>query len=162
LRSFEARLAAMVRASRVANTPLAVLALDVDHLKSLNDAHGHLAGAEAVRTVGHIIAECVPEDAVACRYGGDEFVVAAPRLSESAAHYLADRIRQAVFAASPVLAGLPFPVRTLSVSVGVASRAVDADGASRTDADIGEELFCAADDALYRAKRQGRNHVCVS
>lgn len=162
LRSFEARLAAMVRTSRAEETPLAVLAFDVDHLKSLNDAHGHLAGAEAVRTVGHIIGERVPQEAVACRYGGDEFVVAVPRCSAPAAHHLADNIRQAVFAASPVLAGLPFPVRTLSVSVGVVSRLIDADVPSSSDADVGEELFCAADVALYQAKKRGRNHVCVS
>jgi len=162
LRSFEDKLARLVRASRAEKSPVAVLALDVDHLKSLNDAHGHLAGAEAVRTVGHIIAECLPDDAVACRYGGDEFVVAVPRCSESGARRVADDIRQAVFDASPVLTGVPFPVRTLSVGVGVVSQVVGADGARRSDAAIGEELFCAADAALYQAKKYGRNHVSVS
>ncbi len=79
LRSFELRLLAMVRASRAARTPLALLVLDVDRLKSLNDRYGHLAGAEAVRTVGHIIGQRLPSDAVGCRYGGDEFVVAVPQ-----------------------------------------------------------------------------------
>ena len=69
LRSFEMRLLAMVRASRAGRTPLALLVLDVDRLKSLNDRYGHLAGAEAVRAVGHIIGQRLPSDAVGCRYG---------------------------------------------------------------------------------------------
>jgi diguanylate cyclase (GGDEF)-like protein len=162
LRSFEDLLAGLVRSSRAENAPLALLALDVDRLKSLNDAHGHLAGAEAVRTVGHIIAGHLPDDAVACRYGGDEFVIAVPRCSESAAHRVAEEIRQSVFGTSPVLAGLPFPVQTLSVSVGVISQVVSAGGALRSDAEIGEDLFSAADAALYRAKKSGRNLVCAS
>ena len=64
--------------------PSALLVLDVDRLKDLNDRYGHLTGAEAVRTVGHLIAQRLPPDAVACRYGGDEFVVAVPQLPDVA------------------------------------------------------------------------------
>jgi diguanylate cyclase (GGDEF)-like protein len=162
LRSFERRLAAMVRACRDASVPLAVLVLDVDRLKSLNDAHGHLAGAEAVRTVGRIIAHHVPPDAVACRYGGDEFVIALPRCNETGGRALADTVRHAVHGTAPVLAGLPFPVRTLSISVGVASHAFESRSGCPVDAEPGKELFLAADRALYQAKQLGRNHVCVA
>ena len=78
LRSFEAQLITMLRGVRAAQAPLSLLVLDVDRLKSLNDRYGHLTGAEAVRTVGHILASRLPRDAVACRYGGDEFVVGIP------------------------------------------------------------------------------------
>src|SRR4029079_15874255 len=78
LRSFEARFIAMIREPRETNAPLSVLMLDVDKLKALNDAHGHLTGAEAVRTVGHYLAARLGERDIACRYGGDEFVVALP------------------------------------------------------------------------------------
>jgi PleD family two-component response regulator len=64
LRSFELRLRALVREARAGRTPLVLLVLDVDRLKSLNDRYGDLAGAEAVRTVGHIIGEQLPPDAV--------------------------------------------------------------------------------------------------
>jgi diguanylate cyclase (GGDEF)-like protein len=161
LRSFEQRLARMVGECRQARAALAVMVLDVDRLKSINDAHGHLAGAEAVRTIGHIVGEQVPARAVGCRYGGDEFVVAIPRCSEAEAWAAADDIRHAVQTMAPVLAGMPFPARTLSVSVGVARRAFDGREGFSTDAEIGEELFNAADGALYRAKELGRNHVCV-
>jgi diguanylate cyclase (GGDEF)-like protein len=162
LRSFEDRLATIVRASRTAKSSLALLVLDVDLLKSLNDAYGHLAGAEAVRTVGHIIAAQVPDDAVACRYGGDEFVIALPRCTSAGARAVADQLRDAVYATAPVLAGVRFPARTLSISVGVASRAFNSRTDPRSDAELGEELFRAADGALYQAKERGRNHVCVA
>lgn len=159
LRSFEDKLAMMVRACRETRCALALLVIDVDRLKSLNDVHGHLAGAEAVRTVGQIIAAIVPSDAVACRYGGDEFVVAVPRHSEAQARRVADQIMHAVYAATPVLAGLPFPRKTLSVSVGVACRAFDSSPQAGNDTQLGEALFRSADAALYQAKARGRNYV---
>jgi diguanylate cyclase (GGDEF)-like protein len=159
LRSFEERLASMVRSCREARNPLALLVIDVDNLKSLNDAYGHLAGAEAVRTVGHIIAAVTTPETVACRYGGDEFVVAVSRCTEAEARHLADQIRHAVHTTAPVLADMPFPRRTLSVSVGVACCAFDSGTRSGGDIQLGEELFRSADAALYQAKAHGRNHV---
>jgi diguanylate cyclase (GGDEF)-like protein len=161
LRSFEIKLAAIVRACRESHTMVALLVVDLDRLKSLNDVHGHLAGAEAVRTVGHIIGARTPPDAVACRYGGDEFAIALPRHTPSLVRELADDFRQHVNDAAPVLAGIPFRRGTLSISVGVACEtpATDAD---RTDAEAGEALFKRADAALYRAKQGGRNGVFVA
>jgi len=162
LRSFEARLAVMVRAARHSATPMAMLVLDVDHLKALNDAHGHLAGAEAVRLVGHTLARCLPADAVACRYGGDEFAIAIASCEDTRASAIAEELRRSVHALEPVLAGVRFPIRTLSISVGIAC--LDDAGAgppasSEGDALTGEALFKAADEALYVAKKRGRNRV---
>jgi len=162
LRSFEARLAVMVRAARESGTPMAMLVLYVDRLKALNDAHGHLAGAEAVRLVGRTLATCLPPDAVACRYGGDEFAVAIASCTEARARAIAEHLRGSVQALEPVLAGIHFPVRALSISVGMASLdAVDAASPASPDGEAraGEALFAAADEALYVAKRQGRNRV---
>jgi diguanylate cyclase (GGDEF)-like protein len=159
LRSFEAQLAALVRAPGAGTAPVSLLVADVDRLKALNDRHGHLTGAEAVRTVGQIIAVSVPQDAVACRYGGDEFVIALPGRDERGALEIADQLCRAVHAAAPVLAGVRFPAGTLSISVGVACRAPLEPSPPEDAAAAGETLFCAADAALYAAKQAGRNGV---
>jgi diguanylate cyclase (GGDEF)-like protein len=165
LRSFEARLATMVRAAREARASIALLVLDVDRLKSLNDQYGHLTGAEAVRTVGHVIGERLPRDAIACRYGGDEFVIAILRCTPSIVHQVADSLCRAVRANAPVLAGRPFAAGTLTISVGGTcasfGRGDPTHAMSRRDIETGEALFRAADAALYRAKARGRNQVCV-
>ena len=165
LRSFEARLTAMVRASRETHGGLAMLVLDVDRLKSLNDEYGHLAGAEAVRTVGHVIGRRIPADAVACRYGGDEFAIAIPQCTPFLLHRVADELRSAVHETAAVLAGRWFAPGTLSISVGAAyaspGHGAVAGDSLRRDVDAGEALFRAADTALYRAKANGRNQICV-
>jgi diguanylate cyclase (GGDEF)-like protein len=166
LRSFEARLATLVRVSRATQSPLSLLVLDIDRLKSLNDQYGHLTGAEAVRTVGGLIGERLPPGAVACRYGGDEFVIAIPRCSSFLAHRAADALCRAVHDCAPLLAGRAFAAGTLSISVGGAcvsfERATGSGAWPARDVETGESLFRAADAALYRAKARGRNQVCVA
>ena len=166
LRSFEARLAIMVRTSRETQAPLAMLVADVDRLKLLNDRFGHLTGAEAVRTVGHVIGRQLPPDAVACRYGGDEFVIAIPHCTPFLAHQVADDLCRAVRETAPQLSGRWFEAGTLSISVGAAwaafDRSIPVDSMSPPDVEAGESLFRAADAALYRAKASGRNRVCLA
>jgi len=165
LRSFELELRGIVANARSTRAPVSLLVLDVDRLKSLNDEHGHLAGAEAVRAVGRIIADQLPADAVACRYGGDEFVVALPHTTASGAQRIADDLRRAVEACAPVLAGIRFPKGRLSISVGIACRSFDARmhaTGTRADDDESEALFPAADAALYAAKNGGRNQVQIA
>ena len=165
LRSFEARITPMVRAFRMAGLPIAMLVLDLDRLKSLNDAHGHLAGGEAVRAIGHVLAARLPPDAVACRFGGDEFAVAIPDCTTVWAEAIADDIRVAVKALAPELAGVAFPAGTLSVSVGVACLLFAIDDAvpssEAADAATSEALFRAADRSLYSAKEHGRDRVSL-
>jgi diguanylate cyclase (GGDEF)-like protein len=162
LRSFELALKGMMRAARTTRTPLSLMVLDVDRLKSINDQHGHLAGAEAVRTVGHLIAAVIPAPGVACRYGGDEFVVALP-IAAAEARQVADDLRRTVLAQAPALAGVQFPRRTLSVSIGLASRPQDEAWTMthpvKDENEESEALFRAADEALYLAKNGGRNRV---
>lgn len=166
LRAFEQRLRPLVRSSRRAGTPLSLLVLDLDDLKSLNDRLGHLAGAEAVRTVGHIIKSHLPPEAVACRYGGDEFVVALPGQLTSDAARTASAIMGSVRETAPVLAGIELQTGTLSISIGVAGMdggiSNGSGGAGQDDDRVGEALFRAADAALYQAKRNGRGRVCVA
>ena len=164
LRSFEARLSRLVREARERQERLAMLVLDVDRLKSLNDSYGHLTGAAAVRTVGQIVAQRLPARGIACRYGGDEFAIAIPQCSPSEAHRVADDIRTAVNAQAPLLDQRRFSAGTLSVSIGtVCATFAGAAIASQTlsDEDIGEALFKKADTVLYRAKLGGRNRVAT-
>ena len=167
LRSFEACLVNLVRSAESAGSSLAMLVLDVDRLKSINDVHGHLAGAEAVRTVGGVLASRLPPDAVACRYGGDEFAVALPGHTVEQALQVAGELRQSVAAVAPLLAGISFRQGTLSISVGVAClerqpRRRPGIAVATSPQISGEVLFKAADDALYHAKRDGRNRVTVA
>jgi diguanylate cyclase (GGDEF)-like protein len=134
----------------------------VDRLKSLNDQFGHLTGAEAVRTVGHIIGRHLPPDAVACRYGGDEFVIAIPHCTPFLARQIADNLCRAVRDTEPVLSGRWFKAGTLSISVGASWTSFDRSSPQAIvvgDVEAGESLFRAADTALYRAKASGRNRV---
>jgi diguanylate cyclase (GGDEF)-like protein len=164
LRSFEARLTAMIHTARLTGGSLWMLVLDLDRLKSLNDTFGHLTGAEAVRHVGHILGSHLPADAVACRYGGDEFAVSLAGRTEADVRAIANDLCRTVNASTPVLAGKPFPAATLSISVGVAHRSWAAGEAVNTETEdkAGEALFRAADSALYGAKSRGRNQVFIA
>jgi diguanylate cyclase (GGDEF)-like protein len=156
LRSFESKLLATVKRAQARRTLVSMLVLDVDRLKEINDVHGHLAGAEAVRKVGHIIGRGLDGSAVACRYGGDEFAILLSESDTRASLATAERLRKAVENHAPVLAGRRFPSGTLTISVGIADYLPEV---SREPELIGEELFRAADHALYQAKRDGRNRL---
>jgi diguanylate cyclase (GGDEF)-like protein len=173
LRSFETEISRLIHAVRLSGGSMSMMVLDLDRLKSLNDTHGHLTGAEAVRHVGHVLATHLPSDAVACRYGGDEFVVAIPRGSDAEAVAIAERLCRTVNDSAPTLAEKHFSAGTLSISVGVAHRKWIARGLGarprvndqlerRSDDRAGETLFRAADAALYAAKRRGRNQVFLA
>lgn len=149
LRSFESLSRALIERQRLSRGSVAMLSLDVDHLKRLNDTYGHLTGADAVKHVGSVIARVLPVDAHACRYGGDEFAIVMPEHDGEAAVW-ATLIQQALLASAPVLDNKPFPAGTLSVSIGHSSLVVDAQSAT---AALFTELFRRADDVLYANKR---------
>jgi diguanylate cyclase (GGDEF)-like protein len=129
--------------------PVAVLVIDIDHFKAYNDHYGHLAGDACLRRAGTLMAEALRGGDLLCRYGGEEFVVVLPDLEEEAALLVAERLRRAVEAAAEPHLGLG-PGRTLSVSIGAAA-ALPRPGGSA------QELIDRADQALYAAKRAGRN-----
>ena len=161
LRGFDAMLMPIMRIASQSATPITLVVLDVDRLKSINDTHGHRAGADAVRSVGQIVGAWLPDGAFGCRFGGDEFVVALPGHDVPLARETAECLRAAVHATAPVLAGVPFPPGTLSVSVGLACRTRFDERSRGSDmhAEMAETLFHAADQALYAAKTAGRNQI---
>lgn len=128
--------------------PLAVLMLDIDYFKAVNDSHGHDAGDEALRQVADTLRAISRMSDVVCRYGGEEFLVIAPDTSLDGALQLAERMRSAVAQRKLALATQTIKLTT---SIGVA---VKGDGIASA-----ERLLKAADEALYRAKQYGRNRV---
>jgi diguanylate cyclase (GGDEF)-like protein len=130
--------------ARRGHRPLGVLMLDIDHFKKINDTHGHLVGDAVLAELAAIVRRSTREADVAARYGGEEFAVIVHETPLDGAMRLAGRIRAAVERAV-------FPNQLhVTVSVGVACT----DDAGRFD-----ELFEAADAALYEAKGMGRNQV---
>jgi diguanylate cyclase (GGDEF)-like protein len=149
LRSFEALAAEMIDRQRSDGGSVSMLSLDVDHLKQLNDTYGHLTGADAVKHVGKVIGATLPANAVGCRYGGDEFAIALPEANSIQIAALAERIEHGVAMSSPTLDGRPFPAKTLSVSIGWATSAVDSVPTSA----LFERMFRVADEVMYANKR---------
>jgi len=127
------------------NTQVSLILLDLDHLKRINDTHGHRSGDRTLRHVAEIIKTSVRDVDVCARYGGEEFVVILPQCERESAIVVADRIREAI-ASTPVQ-----KVGQVTASIGVASYP--------TGAKNKEELIEMADRAMYLAKAAGRNRV---
>ncbi|MCI1050264.1 MULTISPECIES: sensor domain-containing diguanylate cyclase [unclassified Stenotrophomonas] len=134
-------------ALQVQGIPFAILALDIDRFKSINDSHGHDVGDAAIVHIADQMRRYSRDSDILCRAGGEEFLLLLPGISTDSARQAGERLRQHI-------ADHPFePVGTITVSLGVAhfpSFHVDAEQALRL-----------ADKALYMAKEQGRNRVVV-
>jgi diguanylate cyclase (GGDEF)-like protein len=131
------------------NATLAVLMLDVDRFKLLNDSFGHDAGDAVLREVTECLKQSVRTEDVVCRYGGEEFVIILPEIDESLALERANKIRAAVNSLNIQFKGQS--MRKISISVGLA---MYPDHANSSD-----DLIRLADAALYEAKHAGRNQV---
>jgi two-component system cell cycle response regulator len=156
-RYLQARLMEELARARRQGSSLVCLLIDLDHFKSINDEHGHLAGDLALKEVALRVNSQVRSSDAAARYGGDEFVVLLPDATVTQARGLAERIRETV-AATPLEVS-PGVDRQLSVSIGMAAVAPTSQDTDLKS--VAERLFSAADAALYRAKQAGRNRVEV-
>ena len=147
-REFEESLANEIsRADRFGHT-LALILADLDNFKQVNDRFGHQAGDEVLRSFADILRDTVRDIDVAARYGGEEFAVLLPQTDIGGAEALAERLREAV--ESRAMAEVQGVSVTVTASFGVSSF---------PEAGTGPGLFAAADEALYRAKRAGKNCV---
>ncbi len=129
----------------------AVISLDVDNFKSVNDTRGHPFGDRLLTNLGSALRTSARRQDVACRTGGDEFVIVLPAAHREAATSIAHRIRMNIPAALSPL-GSDFPI-SVTVSMGVAA----SDGVVELD-----EVMAAADRALYAAKQSGRDRLVVA
>ena len=129
----------------------AVLMMDIDHFKTINDTYGHPAGDFVLQNVARTLTKNIREEDMVARIGGEEFVVSSPATNRLASIVLAERLRKAVETMRVEYEGNVIPV---TISLGIALRPHDGD-------DL-DELLGVADERLYVAKKQGRNRFCVS
>jgi two-component system cell cycle response regulator len=151
-RYMESHVGTLVERSAARGKALSVLILDIDFFKSINDTFGHDAGDDVLREFADRLKASIRGIDLACRYGGEEFVVVMPDTDLGIATLVAERIRRRI-------AGEPFPIEQgarsieVTISVGIAARMGPQDNAS--------QMLKRADEALYRAKRDGRNRVAA-
>jgi diguanylate cyclase (GGDEF)-like protein len=131
---------------------LTMLLFDIDHFKSINDTHGHAVGDQVLAQVARISLGCLRDGDIVARYGGEEFVALLPDTPIEAATPLAERLRAAI-AQVAIESPRGGPIR-VTLSIG-ASEIMPVD--TRIDA-----LIDRADEAMYRAKKTGRNRVCAA
>lgn len=145
----EARMARMflARNSKQTEAPFSVIFLDLDHFKSINDTHGHAIGDRVLINLARLLRDELYSGEIICRYGGEEFVVLCPETDLATAIQRAERLRATVVATE---LAAPLQLKVTS-SFGVA-QVENGDGV--------EELLHRADEALYEAKRGGRNRTC--
>jgi diguanylate cyclase (GGDEF)-like protein len=128
--------------------PLSLIMMDIDHYKEINDQYGHRVGDMVLTQIGQIIQNAVRKIDIACRYGGEEFVILLPETELEQAERVAERIRGALDEAT---ISLDAQSVTVTASLGI----VDLSASTP----LIEEMLAKADDAMYRAKEKGRNQI---
>ena len=144
-RAFDEALEEALWAARRQHAPLSVLFLDLDNLKEINDANGHLAGDLALQRVADVLRQSIRATDVAARYGGDEFVVLLANANEEQAYYLGRRLQE----------NLRQQAKDLSAPIEVSGGIASLSPLVRT----AQDLIQQADIALYHAKHQGKNQI---
>lgn len=132
-------------ASQRYNHPLSCIMIDVDYFKNVNDQHGHAAGDEVLKRVANVFMDNARSSDIVCRYGGEEFCILLPNVDIAGAQIAAERYRRLV-------SEIEFDNLSITISLGCSDRSFGAD--------IPEKMLDQADQALYIAKRNGRNRVC--
>jgi two-component system cell cycle response regulator len=139
----------MTQAARTGK-PLAFVIMDIDHFKAVNDGHGHDIGDEVLREFAKRLGANIRGIDLACRYGGEEFVVVMPETNATFAYAVAERLRKSIETTPIEISRAPGKL-AITISIGIA--------ASEGEGDTAEALLRRADQALYSAKRNGRNQV---
>ncbi len=148
-RMFMARLIGEIASAEAMDTPLSVAILDVDHFKQVNDRFGHATGDAVLQAIAGTAVRTVRGHDLVGRLGGEEFAIVMPGARADAAALIGERLRAAVEASAHDHPRLP----PITISLGVASLTEGADAST---------LLAAADDALYAAKKSGRNRLCLA
>jgi len=149
-RYMETHLATLVEQAASRGKPIAVMVLDIDFFKSINDGHGHDAGDDVLREFSLRIRKSIRNIDLACRYGGEEFVLVMPETDMAVAAMVAERLRRRI-ATEPFVIQQGARSLEVTISIGIAALTAPTDTAAA--------ILKRADEALYRAKRDGRNRV---
>lgn len=131
---------------------LSIIMLDIDFFKNFNDSYGHEAGDKILQSLGNLLTQSIRKYDIACRYGGEEFLVVLPNTSLEQAERIAESLRQSVKGIS-VQKGLHV-IEGVTLSLGISSYPKDGETQGA--------IVDAADRAMYKAKREGRDRVCTT
>lgn len=155
----------LAESARRNGTPLAVLMVDIDRFKSVNDTHGHVAGDAVITEVATRLTEGVRFQDLVARIGGEEFLIALPNTSLDEARHVARKLCLSIGRTEMRVPGLDVPV-TVTVSIGIAMSHTTPGTTNLNDevtgAQTASDILAQADRALYSAKSKGRNQVTVS
>jgi two-component system cell cycle response regulator len=149
-RYMESHLGALIEQAAARGKPLSALVIDIDYFKAINDSNGHDAGDDVLRDFALRIKRSIRGIDLACRYGGEEFVIVMPETDMAVAAMVAERLRRRI-AAEPFAIAQGTRSIPVTISIGLAALHGKEDSAA--------SLLKRADQALYRAKRDGRNRV---
>ncbi len=151
-RYFETHYSRLLKKSAESGEPLSLIVCDIDRFKEVNDTYGHDIGDQVIRDVAKRITRNIRQIDLACRYGGEEFVLLMPETEAGFAELVCERIRREI-ETHPVIAKGGVAQISVTVSMGVASGEAS---------DTTETLFKRADAALYDAKNSGRNKIVLA
>ncbi|MDB5619064.1 diguanylate cyclase, partial [Tardiphaga sp.] len=152
-RYMETHLQTLAEQAATRSKPLALMMLDIDFFKSINDTHGHDAGDDVLREFAVRIRKSIRGIDLACRYGGEEFVIVMPETDQQVASMVAERLRRSI-------AGEAFSIdkgnKRVEVTISIGLSTLEKKGEPVAD------VLKRADVALYRAKHDGRNRVVAA
>lgn len=150
-RAFHELATQVLKSAHRRKEPAALIMLDLDHFKQVNDRYGHLEGDHVLKMVADALKATARENDIVARHGGEEFVMAMTGVDEAESLMAAERVRTAIAAITDTKC-------RITASLGVA--AFKPELQKRDVSQILEEMLCQADKALYAAKNNGRNQVC--
>jgi two-component system cell cycle response regulator len=153
-RYMESHLGTLVEQAAARGKPLSLVIFDIDHFKAINDTHGHDAGDDVLREFAVRVRKAIRGIDLACRYGGEEFVIVLPETDLAVASAVAERLRRRI-------AGEPFPISRIPQGIPVTISA-GITGLWQQPGDSAAAILKRADEALYEAKRAGRNRVVAN